>query len=481
MTRRVCGAFRQGGILIALLGLLLNMGRSAFAADVFQIEWVVVQGIACVDANGNATCSPNEVAVPKVQVRSDGTVLATTDSTGRFSVRVPAQTVIEFELPAGYESATGELITQVFESGRLDVPLTQQVVATATAVKPAGTAIKPTATTRAKATATVVATATKQNTPTPTLTVTPEPSPAKVPPTLTASAIPPTEAPSTETPAATEAAATRQTLATATATLAPTETALPQPTETITTLVVIAAGDVPTAPPDVSATPINASPAPLPSFEEEAQSASQSGPEFSLGAIPQAYVVSGGFLLGLGLLIGLFVYRSNALKTNGLAAASAGGSFAAGSPAVMWDQGSSQHILQTPQVQQTPHTPIFAIGREWHPTAQRLLNHAHLKTISIDAEAGILAATTVPAPVFVLGGLDGYRLVFTIDPSLPVRSGLVADRSQVSRVARFTGASRGDAHNLWKQVAQSRNLANPVCPVWADWYLLVCQRINQAG
>ena len=302
MTRRVCGAFRQGGILIALLGLLLNMGRSAFAADVFQIEWVVVQGIACVDANGNATCSPNEVAVPKVQVRSDGTVLATTDSTGRFSVRVPAQTVIEFELPAGYESATGELITQVFESGRLDVPLTQQVVATATAVKPAGTAIKPTATTRAKATATVVATATKQNTPTPTLTVTPEPSPAKVPPTLTASAIPPTEAPSTETPAATEAAATRQTLATATATLAPTETALPQPTETITTLVVIAAGDVPTAPPDVSATPINASPAPLPSFEEEAQSASQSGPEFSLGAIPQAYFVSGGLSVGSGFV-----------------------------------------------------------------------------------------------------------------------------------------------------------------------------------
>jgi hypothetical protein len=454
MTIRVCGAFRRGVIFIALFGVLLSMGRSIFAANTGDVEWVVVQGIACVDANSDAACSPDEATVPKVTVRSDGTVLATTDARGRFSVRVVAQSVIEFELPTGYESATGELSTQVFESGKLDVPLTQQVVATATQVVPTATAIQPTATTRAKATATVAATATKQNTPTP--------APTEIPPTATAIVIPPTEASATETPAP-QATPTHEAIA----------TALPLPTETATTSVamVLASKSTelpPTAQPTTGATPI----IPLPSFEEQAQSASQSAPLFSLGAIPQVYFVSGGFLLGLGLLIGLFVYRSNALKTHSLATAPAAGGYSAGAQSVVWEQGSSQQL---------PLSPPMPSGREWHPIAQRLMSLAHLKSISIDAEAGILAASTVPAPVFVLGGVDGYRLVFTIDPSLPVRSGLVADRSQVARVAKFTGPSRGEAHSLWRQVAQSRNLANSACPTWADWYLLVCQRIKQAN
>jgi hypothetical protein len=435
MTRRVCSAFRRGVIFIALFGMLLSMSRNIFAARTGDVEWVVIQGTACEDANGDATCSPDEAAVPKVTVRSEGTVLATTDVKGRFSVRVVAQSVIEFELPTGYTSATGELSTQVFESGKLDVPLIQSIAATATQIAPAATAIQPTPTTRSMAATKVAATATKQSTPTS--------APTDIPPTATASAIPPTEAPATETPAPQ-----------ATPTHEATATALPLPTETTTASAAIVVDSKPTALPP-TAQPTDA---PLPSFEEQAQSASQSAPLFSLGTIPQVYFVSGGLLLGLGLLIGLFVYRSNALKTHSLA--------------VVWEQGSSQ---------QTPQSPPMPSGREWHPIAQRLMSLAHLKSISIDAEAGILAASTVPAPVFVLGGVDGYRLVFTIDPSLPVRSGLVADRSQVARVAKFTGPSRGEAHSLWRQVAQSRNLANSACPNWADWYLLVCQRVNQAN
>ena len=447
MTRRICGAIRWGGIVCALISLLLSSSRSIFASRAAEIEYVVIQGTACVDANRDATCSPNETGVPGVVVRSDGTVLMTTNATGRFSVRVPAQAVIEFELPAGYESATGELSTQVFESGRIAVPLTQQQATAAAVASPTATPIQPAATARVKATATLPPA--KQSTPIAKPTFTPEPSATAALPT-------PTEIPSTPTPAPTLAA---------TAAVAATASA----TNTATPAAEIILNSQPTALPTQPSKTVTTPVKPMPSFEEEAQPASP----FSLGAIPRAVFVSVGLLLGLGVLIGWLAFRSNALKTNRLAGASSAGGYAAGSQVMVWEQGSSQQAIQTPQVPQLPS------GREWHPVAQRLLNQAHLKSIVIDAEAGILAASTVPAPVFVLNGTDGNRLVFTIDPSLPVRSGLVADRSQVSRIAKFTGAGRGDAHILWRHVAQVRNLANPACPSWADWYLIVCQQADR--
>ena len=460
MTRRVCGAYKLGGILCALIGLLFGIGRNIFAVNTAEIEWVIVQGTACIDANRDATCSPDEAGVPGVAVRSDNTLLITTNATGRFSVRVPAQSVIEFVLPAGYTSATGELSTQVFESGRINVPLmplTRQAGIAATSKAPSATRIQPTATARATTLASPTTTPTEQSTSTTKPTVTPEPAATLAPPTPTA--ILPTEAPATETPVPPiVTTATTQALATATA------------TKTATPAAAIVLNSKPTALPTAQSktatTPIN----PLPSFEEEAQPA----PRFSIGAIPRMVLVSAGLLLGAALLIGLFLYRSNALKTNGLAGASTAGGYRASLQVMVWEQGSSPQSLPAPTVAQLPS------GKEWHLVAQRLLSQAHLKSISINAEAGILAASAVPAPMFVLSGVDGNRLVFTIDPSLPVRSGLVADRSQVSRIAKFTGAGRGDAHILWRHVAQTRNLTNASCPSWADWYLIVCQRTDQA-
>lgn len=190
-------------------------------------------------------------------------------------------------------------------------------------------------------------------------------------------------------------------------------------------------------------------------FGEESQPASR----FSFSDIPRIYVLSVVVLLAVALLLGWLVYRANALKTSALTAASPGG-FAP--QTMVWETGSSHATMPLPS------------GAEWHPIAERLISHTRLKSISVDAEAGILAASIMPMPVFMLAGKGGARLVFTIDPSLPVRSGLVADRSQIISVAKLHGMNRSDVHALWNHVARVRNLPNASYPTWADWYLLVC-------
>jgi hypothetical protein len=486
MNKQVCDAFKWSGkvlIFAVWLGLLLSVSRYSFAADKRQIEWVVVQGIACVDANRDNTCASDEPKVPQVIVRSDGVELARTDAAGRFSARVPAQSVLEFEVPAGYKSTTDGLSTQVFESGRIDVPLAKLEAPIAT--RTTATRAAPTATAKAVVAATARATATaipptstppatptvrptSTNTPAPKPTSTPEPSvtPRR---TATPSAVPPTQTPSTETPAPTpavdetataqasateQAAATETAAAIATATEAasatplPTETAVPTDTPSVSRAF---NNDATTQAPTAQATPLN----PNSGFGEEAQAVSR----FSFGAIPLIYVVSVVVLLAVASLLGWLLYRANALKSSALATATAGG-FAP--QTVVWESGSSQATL-----------PLLT-GAEWHPIAERLIRQSRLKSVSINAEAGILAASIMPMPVFMLAGQDGTRLVFTIDPSLPVRTGLVADRRQITGVARLHGSSRNDAHTLWTYVARARDLPNAAYPTWADWYLLVC-------
>jgi hypothetical protein len=123
--------------------------------------------------------------------------------------------------------------------------------------------------------------------------------------------------------------------------------------------------------------------------------------------------------------------------------------------------------------------PAQAPTKEWHTIAERLLRYAHLKAISLDTEKGILSASNSPAPVFMLAGHEGYRMVFTIDPSLPVRSGLLADRNQVARTTKLAGTSRSDIHALWTHVAREQNLASAAYPTWADWYVIVFRRSQE--
>ncbi|NJM42763.1 MAG: hypothetical protein HC853_19510 [Anaerolineae bacterium] len=467
MNTRVCGAFpvalSRSAILFVLTGMLLSMGRSIFAAELADVEWVVVQGTVCVDADRNGACSAQERVVRGVAVRSDGVLLATSDAKGQFSVRVPAQAVIEFELPSGYESVTGGLSVQVFESGRIAVPLAQSIAPTPTSAptKAAPAAVPPTATPAATAT---------RIPPTATARVTATTAPTLVPPTATgvpptATAVPPSPTPQPTRAATSEATATATAVATATseATETAAPTASPQPTDvpSETPAVALAVGNATATPQATTISGISGG-TPM-SFEEEAQGR----PRFSLGDIPRTYLISAAVVVALMGAIGVFAYRVSTMKTGTASTLATAGGYTANSPTMVWEPNAASQPAQAPT-------------KEWHTVAERLLGYAHLKAISLDTEKGILSASNSPAPVFMLAGKEGYRMVFTVDPSLPVRSGLLADRNQVARTAKLAGTSRSDIHALWTHAAREQNLANAAYPTWADWYVIVFRRSQEA-
>jgi hypothetical protein len=101
--------------------------------------FVTVQGVACLDSDLNGMCTADEAPVTNVILRSTNGAMAVTDSSGRYSIRIPTKSDLDVTIPAGYKSVNGNLHQiriQVIDDNNIDIALAKDDVSPVAAVAP---------------------------------------------------------------------------------------------------------------------------------------------------------------------------------------------------------------------------------------------------------------------------------------------------------------------------------------------------------
>jgi hypothetical protein len=109
----------------------------------------------------------------------------------------------------------------------------------------------------------------------------------------------------------------------------------------------------------------------------------------------------------------------------------------------------------------------------WCRLAEQLAADALTEPVSIDEDAGILDASSQPAPKFTLASRDGTEFIFTIDPALLKKQRLVDKHDKVVKLSQVSSTSKMDVSMLWEYVMASRRLWRVTPPRHAEWYLIV--------
>lgn len=109
----------------------------------------------------------------------------------------------------------------------------------------------------------------------------------------------------------------------------------------------------------------------------------------------------------------------------------------------------------------------------WHRLAEQLVADALSAPASIDEQAGILDASSLPAPKFTLASSDGSAYTFTTHPNLMKQQRLIGRGDKVMKLSRVSPTSVMDAALLWEFVMTSRRLWRVTPPRNAEWYLVV--------
>jgi|GEM_PF-4178113 len=290
-----------------------------------------VTGVACIDADRNGICSPDEARVPNVIIRADNGAVAATDNSGTYTIVVPPNATLDVTIPAGYKSLDGNPRVQMMASDRLDIALvTNAAIAIPTIVLPT--------------------------------------QPIKI-----------------ELPA--------------------------------------------NIAPSVATVKLDASLQPL---------------LYALAGI-------GGVLLLSQLIVGTVLRGIRKTYQSSFE----------GQQAVWTDQRAQDiaYRLQNPD--------------GWQMIAEQLVANALSEPVSIDNEAGILDATSEPAPKFTLSARDGREFIFTIDPALLKKQRLIQRGDRVVRLSRKSPHNQADMMMLWEYVQQTRRLWRLTPPASADWYIAV--------
>ncbi len=142
------------GCAAVVAGLALTTGSAtAFAEGNAPLTLtppsapVTVRGIACIDQDMNGVCSFGEARVPNVLVRAlDGNAVGVTDNSGQYSLQVPARTILEVTVPAGFRSVNGnlhKLHIQMDDSNEIDIALALDTPITASQSTTATTGTTP--------------------------------------------------------------------------------------------------------------------------------------------------------------------------------------------------------------------------------------------------------------------------------------------------------------------------------------------------
>lgn len=111
----------------------------------------------------------------------------------------------------------------------------------------------------------------------------------------------------------------------------------------------------------------------------------------------------------------------------------------------------------------------------WHRLAEQLAADALTEPVSIDEDAGILDASSQPAPKFTVASRDGREFIFTIDPNLMKKQRLIDRQDKVLKLSKVSPTSIMDVAMLWEFVMTSRRLWRVTPPRQAEWYLVVRQ------
>ncbi len=109
----------------------------------------------------------------------------------------------------------------------------------------------------------------------------------------------------------------------------------------------------------------------------------------------------------------------------------------------------------------------------WQVVAEQLVADALSEPIAIDSDAGILDATTEPAPRFTVAGRDGREFTFTIDPNMLKKQRLLQRGDKVLKVSSISPRSHADVSMLWEYVLHTRRLWRVTPPSTVEWYVAV--------
>lgn len=132
----------------------------------------------------------------------------------------------------------------------------------------------------------------------------------------------------------------------------------------------------------------------------------------------------------------------------------------------------SQELLLTEQRKQDVAMRLQA-PNGWHRMAEQLAADALAESVSIDEEAGILDASSQPAPKFTLASRDGREFIFTVDPDLLKKQRLIDRRDKVLKLSKASATGATDAAMLWEYVMASRRLWRVTPPRNLEWFLVV--------
>lgn len=117
----------------------------------------------------------------------------------------------------------------------------------------------------------------------------------------------------------------------------------------------------------------------------------------------------------------------------------------------------------------------------WQQIAERLVADALLETVSIDDEAGIIDASTYPAPKFTVVARDGREFVFTIDPKTMKKMKLLKKGDRIIEITSLSPTAQMDVQTLWDFVVNTRNMWTATPPGRATWYVIVREGNRRAS